>query len=59
MLCFSDQQPGDWGPHRVTRSEITAAFADGWRIDAIEPARIEVTIDADGIRAWLVTAIRV
>jgi cyclopropane fatty-acyl-phospholipid synthase-like methyltransferase len=59
MLCFSDQQPGEWGPHRVTRSEINTAFADGWRIDAIEPSRIEVTIDADGIRAWLVTAIRV
>jgi cyclopropane fatty-acyl-phospholipid synthase-like methyltransferase len=19
MLCFSDRQPGDWGPHRLTR----------------------------------------
>jgi len=59
MLCFSDQQPGESGPHRVSRSEIIAAFADGWRIDAIEPARIEVTIDPDGIRAWAVAATRV
>lgn len=29
MLCFSDQQPGDWGPRRVTRDEIEAAFTDG------------------------------
>ncbi|MFJ9011666.1 class I SAM-dependent methyltransferase [Streptomyces canus] len=58
MLCFSDRQPGDWGPHRVTRGEIEAAFADGWRTDSIEPATIDVTIDPDGIRAWLVALTR-
>jgi SAM-dependent methyltransferase len=58
MLCFSDQQPGTWGPHRVSREEITAAFAQGWRVDSIEPATIEVTIDPDGIRAWLVALTR-
>jgi hypothetical protein len=30
MLNFSDEQPGDWGPHRLTRKEIAAAFGDGW-----------------------------
>ena len=59
MLCFSDEQPRDWGPHRISRSEIVAGFADGWRIEAIDPARIEVTIDPDGIRAWSVAATRV
>jgi cyclopropane fatty-acyl-phospholipid synthase-like methyltransferase len=58
MLCFSDRQPGNEGPHRLTRAEITTAFADGWRLDAIEPATIEVTIDPDGIRAWSVAATR-
>jgi SAM-dependent methyltransferase len=58
MLCFSDQQPGDWGPHRVTREEITVAFADGWRVDSIEPATIEVTTEPEGIRAWSVAATR-
>jgi SAM-dependent methyltransferase len=58
MLCFSDQQPGTWGPHRIRRQEIAAAFAEGWRVDSIEPATIEVTIDPDGIRAWLVTLTR-
>jgi cyclopropane fatty-acyl-phospholipid synthase-like methyltransferase len=53
MLCFSDQQPGDRGPRRVTRDEIEASFADGWRIDSIEPATIDITTDPDGIRAWL------
>jgi hypothetical protein len=40
MLCFSDLQPGDWGPRRVTKPEITANFSHGWRIDAIEPAKV-------------------
>ena len=59
MLGFSDRQPGDWGPHRLTRDEITLAFTDGWRIDSLEPATIEVTIDPAGMRAWLVTAARI
>lgn len=59
MLCFSDRQPGDWGPHRVTRDDITAAFADGWQINSIEPNTIDVTIDPDGIRAWLVALTRI
>ena len=59
MLGFSDQQPGDWGPHRLSREEITAAFTRGWRIDSLEPATIEVTTEPDGIRAWLATLTRI
>jgi SAM-dependent methyltransferase len=33
MLCFSDRQPGDWGPRRVAREEIEQSFTDGWRIE--------------------------
>jgi cyclopropane fatty-acyl-phospholipid synthase-like methyltransferase len=29
MLCFSDRQPGDFGPRRVTQDEIRASFAQG------------------------------
>jgi hypothetical protein len=56
---FSDRQPGDWGPRRVTSDEITAAFADGWRVDTIEPTTIEITTDPEGVRAWLVALTRV
>src|SRR5947208_10109492 len=52
MLCFSDRQPGDWGPRRVREGEILESFADGWRIDAIEPATMDITIDPNGVRAW-------
>jgi cyclopropane fatty-acyl-phospholipid synthase-like methyltransferase len=58
MLGFSNQQPGEYGPHRLTLDDITGAFTEGWRIDSIEPATIEVTTGPDGIRAWLVSATR-
>jgi SAM-dependent methyltransferase len=58
MLCFSDQEPGDWGPRRVSRAEIESSFADGWRIDSIQETRIELTWNAEGARAWLVAMTR-
>ena len=59
MLCFSDTQPGGIGPRRVSKAEIHAAFAAGWRIDAIEPAAIETTLDDRDASAWLSTITRV
>lgn len=53
MMCFSDRQPGDFGPRRVTQAEIRAGFAEGWRIDAIEPARFEIRFDPSFAEAWL------
>lgn len=58
MLGFSDAQPGDWGPQRLTRDEIATAFADGWQIDAIEPAVIDINVDPHQIAAWLVELTR-
>src|SRR6266508_3687406 len=58
MLCFSDRQPGDWGPRRVRQDEIRSSFADGWRIDSIEPAVLEITIDPAGAAAWLAALTR-
>jgi hypothetical protein len=58
LLCFSDAQPGDTGPHRVSRDEIVAAFRDGWRVDSIEPATIDTLTDPNGIRAWLAALTR-
>jgi cyclopropane fatty-acyl-phospholipid synthase-like methyltransferase len=58
MLCFSDRQPGDRGPRRVTQHEIRANFDDGWRIDSIEATKIDVTYDPDGAHAWLASVTR-
>jgi cyclopropane fatty-acyl-phospholipid synthase-like methyltransferase len=58
MLCFSDSQPGDWGPRRVRRGEIEDSFSNGWHIDSIAPATLEVTSDVGSVSAWLVSATR-
>jgi SAM-dependent methyltransferase len=55
ILCISETEPHDWGPHRITRTQITAAFAHTWRIDSIEPSTIEITPDPGAVQAWLVT----
>jgi SAM-dependent methyltransferase len=59
MLCFSDRQPGDWGPRRVTQDEIRVAFAGGWRIESIESAIIDLTWDPAGALAWQVAVTRI
>jgi SAM-dependent methyltransferase len=58
MLCFSDQQPGDWGPRRVSQQEIRESFAKGWTLESILPTVIDVTVDPAGRLAWQVQAIR-
>jgi SAM-dependent methyltransferase len=65
LLCFSDAEPGDQGPRRVSRKEIEDAFADGWVIESIEPSRYEVRPDPNeisfrdgGPKAWFVVVRR-
>ena len=53
MMCFSEQQPGDWGPRRVSQVEIRTAFHGGWTIEAIRPARFLASVDDGGAHAWL------
>ena len=62
LLCFADAEPGTHGPRRVGAAEIRAAFASGWLVESIEPARFEVVpgiIDAEftpgGARACFVS----
>jgi cyclopropane fatty-acyl-phospholipid synthase-like methyltransferase len=58
MLCFSEHQPGDFGPRRVTQQEIRQSFSDGWRIESIEMGKIETNLGPEGIMAWLAHIIR-
>jgi SAM-dependent methyltransferase len=65
LLCFSDAEPGDQGPRRVTRKEIEDTFAQGWVVENIEPSRYEVRPDPNassfldgGPRAWFVVVRR-
>ncbi|MFC9550079.1 class I SAM-dependent methyltransferase [Rhodococcus sp. NPDC056960] len=61
VLCFSDIDPENSGPHPVGRDELDAAFdrSSGWTVAAVEPSRIETTFAADGIPAWLATITRI
>jgi cyclopropane fatty-acyl-phospholipid synthase-like methyltransferase len=53
MLCFSEHQPGDFGPRRVTQHEIRQSFNGGWQIDSIEMKKLETNLGPEGVIAWL------
>lgn len=57
MLCFSEHQPGELGPRRVTQAEIRESFAAGWRVEAIEPSEIQL-YGGGAARAWLAEIVR-
>jgi len=58
MLCFSDRQPGQFGPRRVSREEIRASFEEGWEVEAIDEVTMEVTFRPEGVRAWRSSIVR-
>jgi cyclopropane fatty-acyl-phospholipid synthase-like methyltransferase len=57
LLCFSEREPGDWGPRRVTQAEIRTVFERGWTVDSIQATRFDANF-ADGAAAWLATLTR-
>jgi cyclopropane fatty-acyl-phospholipid synthase-like methyltransferase len=59
LLCFSDRQPGGFGPRRMSQDEIRAAFADGWRVDSIEPVMIDTVFQRGAVHAWLASITRI
>ncbi len=65
LICFSEAEPGIHGPRRVTRKEIEDTFAEGWKIESIEPNRFGLrpdftgaTFSEGGPKAWFVVATR-
>jgi cyclopropane fatty-acyl-phospholipid synthase-like methyltransferase len=58
LLCFSDRQPGELGPRRITQDEIRAAFSDGWRVGSIEPVMIDTVVQRAAVHAWLAAITR-
>jgi SAM-dependent methyltransferase len=55
LMCFSDHQPGVWGPRRVGRDELLSAFRDGWEVASLTAD--EFTINpiqgTTAAQAWL------
>jgi len=65
LLCFSEHTPGTQGPRRVFQKELLAAFADGWKVESIEPSRFETRPEArmtafsgEDPKAWFMVASR-
>ena len=59
LMCFSDQEPGNEGPRRVSRRELYDAFAGGWEVESVRPCQIEVNpefteiqFSEGGPKAW-------
>jgi cyclopropane fatty-acyl-phospholipid synthase-like methyltransferase len=57
LMCFSDHQPGDFGPRRVRQDELRAAFSDGWSVESIVAGTFEVNVEfpTRTAQAWLAT----
>jgi SAM-dependent methyltransferase len=57
LMCFSDRQPGDAGPRRVSQDELRAAFADGWSVDGIAGETFDLNpgLGITTAQAWLAT----
>ena len=54
LLCFSDRQPGDYGPRRVRQDELRAAFSHGWAVVGIEATAFELNQpERPSAQAWL------
>lgn len=53
MLCFSEHEPGSYGPRRITQAEISTTFSKGWKINYIREAELETTLGPDSVKAWL------
>lgn len=63
VMCFSDAQPGDWGPRRVPKIEFESRFTKGWRVNYVREAIFENNdpklFGPDGAKAWLVSITKV
>jgi ubiquinone/menaquinone biosynthesis C-methylase UbiE len=55
LMCFSEREPGDWGPRRVTQAEIRSVFKDRWSANYIRPATIEII--GGHAEAWLASLV--
>jgi 2-polyprenyl-3-methyl-5-hydroxy-6-metoxy-1,4-benzoquinol methylase len=53
MLCFSELEPGEYGPRRITQAEIKNSFQRGWHINYIKPATFDSWLRPNGPRGWL------
>ena len=42
FLVFSDKEPGNWGPRRISRDEINDSFKQGWEVVSVTDKPLEI-----------------
>jgi cyclopropane fatty-acyl-phospholipid synthase-like methyltransferase len=58
MLCFSDKEPGDYGPRRISKAEIERTFTPLFKTIYIKDSSFDSRVGPSSIKAYLVSAIR-
>ena len=53
VMCFSEHEPGSWGPRRITRAEIRENFKQGWQVNYIREAKFDTNLGLRKCNAWL------
>jgi len=58
LACFSDKEPGEIGPRRISEKELRDAFRAGWTIESLQGAAFETipsmqhAFSPGGAKAW-------
>jgi SAM-dependent methyltransferase len=58
MLCFSELEPGDWGPRRISQKEIRSSFSGGWAVISIDESHFDTVERPEPVKAWLASVRR-
>jgi ubiquinone/menaquinone biosynthesis C-methylase UbiE len=58
MLCFSDKEPGDYGPRWISKPEIERTFTPFFNIIYIKDSALDSEIGLSTIKAYLLLAKR-
>jgi SAM-dependent methyltransferase len=59
VLCFSDKEPGDEGPRRVSKKEIEETFAGMFRIDYIREGFFATRSRGKGPKAYVASMTKI
>jgi cyclopropane fatty-acyl-phospholipid synthase-like methyltransferase len=60
LICFSEYEPGSWGPRRVTEAEIYSSFSAPtvWKVLSIDSASFETNLPQGKVAAWFSSIMR-
>jgi SAM-dependent methyltransferase len=53
VLAWSDRNPFGYGPERVHRRDLRAAFSAAWRVESVDAEELETLLPDGHVHAWL------